>query len=158
MNKIELDQNSLMSDLSTFVKKNQARYMNKEKYSDEIIKYMLYIEPDFKNKIIEKAKELIETDKNSPEDCFSLVNKMFKENYMNKNKTDIISCILDYIKENIFSKYLKLILNLEKTDSISLKDNSNSSDKPLNNSIKSLFSKSPINESVLLKPSNSLFA
>ena len=34
---------------------------------------------------------------------------MFKENYVNKDKIDIISCILDYIKENVFAKYLNLI-------------------------------------------------
>ena len=73
---------------------------------------MLYYDSDFKNKIIEKAKELIEKDKDSPEDCKSIVNKMFKENYMNKDKIDIISCILDYIKEKIFSKNLKLIFDI----------------------------------------------
>ena len=31
---------------------------------------------------------------------------------MNKDKIDIISCILDYIKENVFSKYLKLIFDI----------------------------------------------
>ena len=34
---------------------------------------------------------------------------MFKENYVNKDKIDIISCILDYIKEKIFEKYLNII-------------------------------------------------
>jgi len=107
-NKIELDQNSQMTDLSTFLTKKYGS----ENYSDEIIKYMLYTDPEFKDKIIEKAKELIEEDKNSPDDCFSLVNEMFKVNYMNKDKIDIISCILDYIKENIFAKYLIRIFNI----------------------------------------------
>ena len=94
-----------------YQEKNQ-NFDDEGKYSDELIKYMQYTDPDFKNKIIDKAKEIIETDKNSPEDCFSLVNKMLKENYMNKDKIDIISCILDYIKENIFAKYLKLIFEI----------------------------------------------
>ena len=34
---------------------------------------------------------------------------MFKEYYVNKDKIDIISCILDYIKENVFEKYLNFI-------------------------------------------------
>ncbi len=34
---------------------------------------------------------------------------MFKEYYVNKDKIDIISCILDYIKENVFAKYLNFI-------------------------------------------------
>ena len=37
---------------------------------------------------------------------------MLKENYVNKDKIDIISCILDYIKENVFAKYLTIIFNV----------------------------------------------
>ena len=33
-------------------------------------------------------------------------------NYINKNSIDIISCILDYIKEYIFKKYLEIIFNV----------------------------------------------
>ncbi len=84
-------------------KYGEKNNIKEDQYSEEIIKYMLYIDPDFKNKIKEKAKELIEMDKNAQADCNSLVDKMFKENYMNKNKIDIISCILDYIKENVFA-------------------------------------------------------
>ena len=110
---ITLNQNSKMSDLSIYLnqKYGEKNNINEDKYSEEIIKYMLYIDQDFKNKIIDKAKELIEMDKDAQADCNSLVDKMFKENYVNKNKIDIISCILDYIKENVFAKYLKLIFN-----------------------------------------------
>ena len=112
-NKIIFNQNSKMSDLSFYLnqKYEEKNNINEDKYSEEIIKYMSYTDKDFKNKIIEKAKELIEMDNDAQADCNSLVNKMFKENYVNKNKIDIISCILDYIKENVFAKYLKLIFN-----------------------------------------------
>jgi len=101
-----------MSDLSTFLTKkyggnNKVGYANEEKYNDEIINYMMYIEPDFKNKIIEKAKELIETDKYAKNDCRDLVAKMLKENYVNKDKIDIMSYILDYIRENVFTINLR---------------------------------------------------
>ena len=106
-----------MTDLSNFLNKTYEENNNKsfsydKNYCDEIINYMMYIDPDFKNKIIEKAKELIETDKDAEDDCPSLINKMFRENYVNKDKIDIISCILDYIKENVFSKYLRLIFDI----------------------------------------------
>ena len=112
--KIELNQNSKMSDLITFLTKkyggsNNISIENEEKYSDEIINYMMYNDKEFKNNIIKKAKELIEIDKDVQGDCLNLVNKMFKENYVNKDKIDIISCILDYIKEKIFEKYLNII-------------------------------------------------
>ena len=116
-NLIELNHNSKMSDLSNYLierygEKNNMNYVNEEKYSDEIINYMMYIDTDFKDKIIEKAKELIETDKDAQDDCLSLVNKMLEQNYVNEDKIDIISCILEYIKENVFQKYLKLIFEV----------------------------------------------
>ena len=108
--KIELNQNSKMSDLSTYLaqtygENNKSSHKNVQKYSVEIINYMMYIDSDFKNKIIDKAKELIKTDKDAQDDCLSLFNKMIKESYVNKDKIDIISCILDYIKE-IFKTYI----------------------------------------------------
>ena len=37
---------------------------------------------------------------------------MFDKNHINKNSIDIISCILDYIKENIFKKNLQYIFKV----------------------------------------------
>ena len=69
-------------------------------------------DPDFKNELIRKTKELIELDKDAHLDCKSLVKRMFINNYINKDKFDIISCIFDYIKENIFKKYLLYIFRV----------------------------------------------
>ena len=55
---------------------------------------------DLKRKIIDKAKELIQSDNEAEGDCRSLVEKIL-------NSLDIINCLLDYIKEKIFSKNLK---------------------------------------------------
>ena len=115
--KIELNHNSKMTELSNYLMKiygdkNNVSYAYEEKYCDDIINYMMFIDPDFKDKIIGKAKELIQTDNAAQDDCFSLVNRMLKENYVNKDKIDIISCILDYIKENVFEKYLKIIFDV----------------------------------------------
>ena len=87
-----------------------------EKYFNEIINYISN-DIEFKNELIKKVKELIKIDRDAKEDCQSLVNKIFKENYINKKTIDIISCILDYIKENIFKKYLQYIFKaLEKNN------------------------------------------
>ena len=103
-----------METLSNFVYEKMLCFDKgkEKKYCDEIINYMMYIDTNFKNKLINKAKELIVTDKNARVDSFSLVNKMIEEKYVNKDKIDIISCILDYIKEKIFTKYLKYIFNV----------------------------------------------
>ena len=56
--KIESNQNSKLSDLSIFLTKRYGNKSNKkeEKYSDDIINYMMNIEPDFKNKIIKSHR------------------------------------------------------------------------------------------------------
>ena len=41
-----------------------------------------------------------------------MINKIFKNHQINKNSIDIISCVLDYIKENIFKKYLQYIFKV----------------------------------------------
>ena len=100
-NKI-LDLSSYLND--KYEEKSKIIYINEEKYSDDLIYYMTKKDPDFKNDLIRKEKKLIELDKDAHLDCKSLVKKMFTNNYINKDKIDIITCILDYIKENIFKK------------------------------------------------------
>ena len=124
-NKFELDQNNTMLELSFYLnqkygEKNQENDKNIDKYSDEMTYYFQYDDVDFKNAIISKAKELIESDKDTPDpnDFNNLVNKMLNENYMNENKIDIISTILEYIKENVFIKYLKYIFNVLEDNNI----------------------------------------
>ena len=51
---------------------------------------------DFKKKIIDKAKNMIDINNEARGDCKSLVDKIMKN--MGKNSLDIISCLLDYIK------------------------------------------------------------
>ena len=110
--KLDLNQDNKMLDLSYFLEKKYGKKseVNNEQidgYSKDLAKYLLYDDVDFKNAIISKAKELIESQGN----CFSLINKMLSDNYINENRIDLISTILDYIKENVFSKYLKYVFN-----------------------------------------------
>ena len=77
-------------------------------YSNDIIKYMdnnNYI----KEKQIKKAKKFIFEDKNIENDVQKLIDKIMKNNFITKNSVDIISSLLNYIKEEIFGKYLKYI-------------------------------------------------
>ena len=110
--------NSQMSDLSIYLnkkygEKSQINNSKEENYCNEIIKYILNYDTFFKDKIIEKTKDLIGNDNiYSPKKCKDIVNKMLENNYINKDKIDIISCTLDYIKENIFKKNLRLIFDI----------------------------------------------
>ena len=67
---------------------------------------------EFKNELIKKAKELIEIDKDAQVDSKSLIDKMFRENRIDKNSIDIVSCLLNYIKEKIFNHYLQYIFGV----------------------------------------------
>ena len=88
---------------------NEINSLNEENYIDEIIKYMdddLYL----KNKIIAKSLDLIYKANIAQGDCKRLLEIIWKN--INKNSIDIISCILDYIKEQIFSEYLMYVLKV----------------------------------------------
>ena len=103
----ELNEKNKSKILGNF--NNEKGLLNEDNYCEEIIKYMDE-DTDFKQKIILKAKQLIENDKEAEGDCKSLVDKIIKN--MGKNSIDIISCLLDYIKEQIFSKYLMHIFKV----------------------------------------------
>ncbi len=96
-------------------KKNQVIIDNnlKQRYNDyskEIIKFMdnnNYL----KEKIIEKAKNFLSEDKTIHGNSQKVVDKILHNNYIGKNTCDIISCILKYVKEEIFGKYIKYIFS-----------------------------------------------
>ncbi len=156
-NKNGAKENSILSTYFSekYGEKSKLGSLNEEKYIDEITKYMTK-DIEFKDDLIKKAKELIDIDKDAQGDCQTLVNKMFKENHINKNSLDIISCILDYIKENIFKKYLQYIfkvlehnnflttlieINNDKNSKLDKNDKSNKNDRSNKIILKELKSK-----------------
>ena len=107
----KLNQSSKKTDISTYLTERYPINRN-EIFIENLINYMMYNDIGFKNKIIEKAKELIITDKDALKDCKNLIEKILSDCYMNKDKIDIVSILLDYIKENVFMKYLNFIFNV----------------------------------------------
>ena len=77
---------------------------------------------DFKNEIIKKAKKLINNDEEVKRNGKYLIDKLIKMNYINENSIDLISCVLDYIKEVIFSKYFENIFKEDNNLLTTLKD------------------------------------
>ena len=63
-------------------------------------------ELDFKEIRVQKAKESIKNQRQVEGNCQSLLEIIFKINYIYKNSIDIISCIYYYIKELIFSTFI----------------------------------------------------
>ena len=95
---------------------NENNIIYEDNYVEEIQKYFDE-EIDFKEKIIETAKELTNEDEDLNGDCNSLIDIIFKKNYINEDSIDIISCILSYIKD-IFAKYLKHIFKTLENNNI----------------------------------------
>ena len=79
-------------------------------YSNEILKYMEN-NISFKEKIIDKAKNFISEDQNAEGNSQKIIDRIMNSHYIGKNSLDIISCLLNYIKEEIFGKYLKYIFS-----------------------------------------------
>ena len=80
-----------------------------EEYIDELKDFMNE-EDEIKNKIIEIAYILIENNKDEDTNCNVLIEKIIGEGYVNKYTVDIASCLIEYIKENIFNTYIKKVL------------------------------------------------
>ena len=81
------------------IKKNNKNDKKNESYYQKIFKYF---EKDtvFMEDIIEKAKDLIEEKGNE------LMEQIYKNKYINKNSIDIVSILLEYIRDKIFDEYL----------------------------------------------------
>ena len=129
--KFILDDNSEYMDLdnefnkllSNFVfeglnkKRNKSNNNNLDKsmiikdnnYSKEIIKYMKN-NSYFKEKIILKAKNFLNEENNVEENGQKLIERILYKKYIDKSSLDIISCTLNYIKVEIFCKYINYIL------------------------------------------------
>ena len=110
----ELNEKRNQTNSSTFHNKSVIIDNSlKQKYNDyskEIIKFMdnnNYL----KEKIIEKAKNFLSEDKTIHGNSQKVVDKILHNNYIGKNTCDIISCILKYVKEEIFGKYIKYIFS-----------------------------------------------
>ena len=106
----KLNQSSNITDVTTYLNERYPT-ANNEIFIENLRNYLIYRDEAFKHKIIEKAKNLITTDKEALNDCNKLINKIFTECYINKDTIDIVSILLDYIKEKVFMKYLNFIFN-----------------------------------------------
>ena len=95
--------------LSIFLKDELEKKLyddeNKQKYLQDIIKYMNN-EKEIKQKIIEIAYQL--NDNFGEEDkSIDIIDIIHKKKLINKFTVDIVTCLTDYIKEEVFIKNLK---------------------------------------------------
>ena len=126
--------------------------ISEDNYIDEIQKFMDE-EIDFKEKIIEKAKILIENERQAEGSCKSLLDTIYKTNYIGRNSIDIISSLLDYIKEKILSEYLEYIFEVLEDNNIltTLLEIKNNKDKSLDDNITDQLKNHYINEIIMNK-------
>ena len=85
-------------------------------YIHELKNYM-NDEKLIKKKIIEAAYKLIEKSVEE-ENCKDIIRKIYSEHLINKYTIDIISFLINYIKEEIFDIYLKNIFRILEDDNI----------------------------------------
>ena len=103
--------------IRTFINKYLSNNTKKLKGIDDNIKqenYLTKLEEYFKNdtilmdNIIEKAKQFIDYKGNK------LIEEIYKKSYVNKNSIDLISILIDYIREKLVSQNIMDIFeNLE---------------------------------------------
>ena len=82
--------NTIIGDIP--VKQKDSKYFN------EIMRYIdnnIYL----KEKIILKAEDFLSKDESMKRTSQGLVDRILQKNYISKNSLDIITCVLNYIKE-----------------------------------------------------------
>jgi hypothetical protein len=89
---------------------------NKTEYIKGIIGY-IKDNKSIKEKIINATYKLIEENKDD-ENLDEIIDKIFRNKLVNKFTVDIVTCIIDYIKEEIFNKYLIKILKVLEDNNI----------------------------------------
>ena len=80
-----------------------------DKYIDELQRFMKEEEP-IRDKIIEIAYKLIDNNKSDEANCKDIIYKLYTNSYINKYTVDITTCLINYIKVNIFNAYIKKVL------------------------------------------------
>ena len=90
--------------------------INKMEYINDIINYM---DQDnyLKNKIIELTFKMIDEINKNNETFQDIIETIYSK-FVNKFTLDIVSCLLDYIKEEIFNKYLRKIFEILEDNNI----------------------------------------
>ena len=88
--------------------KGENEFINQENYLTKLVEFFFDKDLDLKDSIIEKAKQYINMNGEQ------LITEIYNNGSINKNSLDIISIIIDYIRENLIYKYIIDILeNLE---------------------------------------------
>ena len=96
--------------------KGKLKIDNKTEYIRGILSYIKESK-SIKENIINAAYNLIDKNKED-ENCNDIIDKIFRNKLINKFTVDIVSCIVDYIKEEIFNKYLRKIFMILEDNNI----------------------------------------
>ena len=81
-----------------------------DQYINDILKYMTE-EKSIKDKINEIVFKFIDDDQDNEKiNCKDIIDIIYTKKYINKYILDIASLLIEYIKDNIFNKYLRIIL------------------------------------------------
>jgi len=96
--------------LFNFTDKLNERDLNNNNidYYNKIKKFMEDNE-SIKEAIIMKAYELIDKDKDEETNCGEIMRKMYEDNFITKYTVDIASCLIEYIKENLYNENIKKV-------------------------------------------------
>ena len=69
-------------------------------------------------KIEEITYKLIDKDNDEETNCGEIINKIYDDNYITKYTLDIASCLIDFIKENVYNEYLKKVFEILENNNI----------------------------------------
>ena len=131
---MELDKefnNTLINTLTKVLNEKNLDDNIIEDYINEL-QNIMNEEKSIKNKIIEVAYKLIDNNENDEQNYKDIIDKLYNNNYINNDTIDIASCLIEYIKDNIFNAYIKkVLLKLENNNILTTLIDSKKIDKNL---------------------------
>ena len=75
-------------------------------------------ENSFKKQLIEMTFKLIDNNKDQSLNCKDIIKEIFQVEYISIYTIDIVSCLIGYIKEHIFKKYLRNVFEILEDNNI----------------------------------------
>ena len=116
---------NLDDEFSKTLKKYLKNNLNKKSYDENMIndyinEIQTYLndEESIKEKIFEITYKLIDQNKDEETNCKEIIDEIYNNKYITIYTIDIVSCLIEYIIENIFNKYLEKVFEILEDNNI----------------------------------------
>ena len=106
--------------LNNFINKELSNRDLNNDNNDYVMNINNFIDENdsIQRKIEEITYKLIDKDNDEETNCGEIIKTIYDDNYITKYTLDIASCLIDFIKENVYNEYLKKVFEILENNNI----------------------------------------